>query len=253
MLLHEKMRLQRKVNQLTYKQLRASSRKERITKSIEKAQKRYSRLESNLDNEAKRLQNMARMQFRAAFGLGVNDFNPYSSLQQNTSGNFTAVWGLMQQGLQQANIDPNDPLVQGFMNGKYRQITQDGQSIYVDTSEQPSDGKYTPLSDSDIQTLQMVAQIQQQAQWGVSNLQSQCSTTQAAYENNVSIWLEARKEQLEAEQDAILEPLQAQETEWELEEKSIETQLQMARERLKNIEQACSEEIKDSAPKFGLG
>ena len=55
----------------------------------------------------------------------------------------------------------------------------------------------------------------------------------AQYQSNVSIWLEAAKEQLERE--------------------SCEAQLADAKARLESIKQACSEGIKDSAPTFGLG
>ena len=73
------------------------------------------------------------------------------------------------------------------------------------------------------------------------------------YQNNVSIWLEAAKEQLEAEQDAALAPLEMEQTDMELEKESVETQLAYAKERLQSIEQACNEETKNAAPKFGLG
>ena len=61
------------------------------------------------------------------------------------------------------------------------------------------------------------------------------------------------KEQIEDEQAMALAPLEALQTEYDLEKASIETQLASARERLQTIEQACSEEVKNSAPKFGLG
>ena len=75
----------------------------------------------------------------------------------------------------------------------------------------------------------------------------------STYQQNISVWVDAQKAQLEAEQDAALAPLEAEQTDMELDKESIETQLAYARERLQGIEQACSEGIKDSAPKFGLG
>lgn len=80
-----------------------------------------------------------------------------------------------------------------------------------------------------------------------------CQQMSQNYQNNVSIWLEAAKEQLEAEQDAALAPLEMEQTDMELEKESVETQLAYAKERLQSIEQACSEETKNAAPKFGLG
>ena len=86
-----------------------------------------------------------------------------------------------------------------------------------------------------------------------SQAQMMCQQMSSNYQNNVSIWLEAAKAQLEAEQDAALAPLEAEQTDMELEKESTETQLAYAKERLQALEQACSEGIKDSAPKFGLG
>ena len=251
MLLHEKMRLQRKISKLTAKQALASSRKERVTKQIEKVQKMYSKKESYLENEAKRLQNNARMAFRGMLGLGMNDFNPYS-YQQGSAGTSAAVWNLMQQGLQQEGIDTQ--LAQDFLfKGRYRQgATQDGQPTFYDLSQKEGDGYQTVDSDT-AEKLQKIAQIQNWANMGVTQAQSQCSAMTSQYENNVSIWLEAAKEQLEAEQDEALMPLQDQELEWDLESQSAETQLADARARLDSIKQALSDGIKDSAPTFGLG
>ena len=91
-----------------------------------------------------------------------------------------------------------------------------------------------------------VQQMQNMAQMQVQQMSSQ-------YQSNVSIWLEAAKEQLEAEQDAALAPLEMEETDIELDNQSCEAQLADAKARLESVKQACSEGIKDSAPTFGLG
>ena len=91
-----------------------------------------------------------------------------------------------------------------------------------------------------------VNQMQSYRQMQVQQMSSQ-------YQSNVSIWLEAAKSQLEAEQDMALAPLEEQETEMDLDKESCEAQLADAKARLESIKQACSEGIKDSAPTFGLG
>ena len=106
---------------------------------------------------------------------------------------------------------------------------------------------YTP------EQYQVFTSAMQQAQMNQSQAQMMCQQMSSNYQNNVSIWLEAAKAQLEAEQDAALAPLEAEQTDMELEKESTETQLAYAKERLQALEQACSEGIKDSAPKFGLG
>ena len=58
--------------------------------------------------------------------------------------------------------------------------------------------------------MQQAKMVQQQAQF---NAQQMCTQ----YESNVSIWLDAQKSALEAEQDMMLEPLNYEETMLELE------------------------------------
>jgi hypothetical protein len=80
---------------------------------------------------------------------------------------------------------------------------------------------------------------------------AQQSSTQ--YGNNVSIWLEAQKAQLEAEQDAALDPLSYEETMMELEKTQIEARLERIKQQEQSYSQLVSDEAKNSAPTFGLG
>ena len=59
LLLHQKMSLQRKVNKLTLAQTSIGTRKERISKRIEKVQKAYAKKQSNIDAQAKRMSSVA--------------------------------------------------------------------------------------------------------------------------------------------------------------------------------------------------
>ncbi len=257
MLLHEKLRLQRKVNKLTLKQAQASSRKERVTKQIERIQKMYSKREANLDAQAKRMQNYASLQFKNFFGLssGMMNMNPMAYL--NGGLNNMGVMQTLAQGIQSGQVklenfsDMNEMME---YTNKYKKITQDGKQIWVDSSEQPTDGKYTEVTDPDIEAKMTEAnKLMNQASGVYQMNQSYCTNAISNYENNISIWLEYEKAQLEAEQDEALLPLQEQETEWDMESTSAETQLADARARLDSIKQALSEGIKDSAPTFGLG
>ena len=111
-------------------------------------------------------------------------------------------------------------------------------------------------SDKDVVLPEEYAALQnaiQRANGQVQQRQMMAQNMSNQYQTNISIWLEAQQAQLDAEQDAALAPLEAEQTDMELEKDSIETQLAYAKERLQNIEQACSEGIKDAAPKFGLG
>lgn len=261
MLLHEKLRLQRKINKLTLRQLKASSRKERMTKSIARVQKMYSTRQTKLQKMAQMMQNQFKLNLYNSAGLGTQNqmFNPYSG------GMTSFVYNQIGQML--SNFNGEVPDKDGT-----RKITGDIPAHYQDMMSEYAAGtlraKYK--TDSDGKTTNEIEgygsngtytedeyKVFMQALSQAQNMQSQaqmyCQNMDSQYQNNVSIWLEAAEAQLEAEQDAVLAPLEEQETEWDMEAQSCETQLADARARLDGIKQALSEGIKDSAPTFGLG
>lgn len=218
LLLHEKMRLKRQVNKLTLKQLRYGNRLDRMTKNISRVQKMYSSKMTQLEKQAQMMQSQASVFFRNQMGLGMDNqaFNPWN------------------------------------MSGGEDYYTS-GLGQYKDADGNPQEGKYGSngqFTQDEVTAFKMAMQAAQQNQ---SQANMMCQQMSQNYQNNVSIWLEAAKEQLEAEQDAALAPLEAEQTDMELDKESVETQLAYAKERLQSIEQACSEETKNAAPKFGLG
>lgn len=266
MLLHEKMRLQRKVNKLTYKQLRASSRKERFTKQIERVQKCYSKKEAALEAHAKRLQNNASLFFKNTFGLASNmiSADPRSYLGGGLANG--GVLQTLQQGLASGAISltakdndgtdlftlTQDELYNLLSGNGYKQVNKNGVTYIAPADADTSVENWEP--DEELQKKYKYAQsLQSMASMQYQQNQSLCTNAMSNYESNISIWLEYEKERLEAEQDEVLLPLQEQETEWDMESQSAETQLADARARLDSIKQALSEGIKDSAPTFGLG
>ena len=263
MLLHEKMRLQRKVNKLTLRELKMSSRKERITKNISRVQKMYSSKMTQLEKQASILQKQFTVGIQNSMGLGTQNqmFNPYggggiTSFVANQLGNMLSNGG-------QPIKDAKDNVIADFnKDGRIQQMMQDYYSggfkpVYDkegDTSasnikeyEGLSGNKYTKDEYACFQRALNAAQQQQ------SQAQMMCQQMSSNYEANISVWLEAQKAQLEAEQDMALAPLEAEETDMDLEKESCEAQLADAKARLESIKQACSEGIKDSAPSFGLG
>ena len=83
MLLCQKMRLQRKQNQLTLKQMRYSSLVERGQKKVDKREKYYAKLEKQLERQANYYKNNANMFFSQMSGLGTNSVNlanPYGGI-----------------------------------------------------------------------------------------------------------------------------------------------------------------------------
>lgn len=266
MLLHEKMRLQRKVNKLTLRELKMSSRKERITKNISRVQKMYSSKMTQLEKQASILQKQFTVGIQNSMGLGTQNqmFNPYggggiTSFVANQIGNMLSHGG---QPIPLGKDASGKDKTVSFSNQRIQEMMQDYYSggfkpVYDkegDTStsnikeyEGLSGNKYTKDEYACFQRALNAAQQQQ------TQAQMMCQQMSSNYESNISVWLEAQKAQLEAEQDMALAPLEAEETDMDLEKESCEAQLADAKARLESIKQACSEGIKDSAPSFGLG
>ena len=263
MLLHEKMRLQRKVNKLTLRELKMSSRKERITKNISRVQKMYSSKMTQLEKQASILQKQFTVGIQNSMGLGTQNqmFNPYggggiTSFVANQLGNFLSNGGQPikdAKGNEIANFNKDGRLqqmMQDYYSGGFKPVYDkegDTSTSNIKEYEGLSGNKYTKDEYACFQRALNAAQQQQ------TQAQMMCQQMSSNYESNISVWLEAQKAQLEAEQDMALAPLEAEETDMDLEKESCEAQLADAKARLESIKQACSEGIKDSAPSFGLG
>ena len=203
------------------------------------------------------MQSQASVFFRNQMGLGMENqaFNPW-----NMSGGGITSFVLNQMGdmLASGQIPKDkDNKFPAMDKVKFQEMLQDyytsGLGQYKDADGNPQEGKYGSngqFTQDEVTAFKMAMQAAQQNQ---SQANMMCQQMSQNYQNNVSIWLEAAKEQLEAEQDAALAPLEMEQTDMELEKESVETQLAYAKERLQSIEQACNEETKNAAPKFGLG
>ncbi len=255
LLVYEKMRLQRKVNKLTLRQTQLSSRKERIAKNIEKVQKMYSSKITNAEKQAQLWASQAKNSIFNSMGLGMQNqmFNPMSGFSGITSFVANQMAGMLANGGKDITI--GDQTISAFSQEQYNAMMTDYMTTGLKENigdDNKGTGKYgngnydKATVTAFMQAMQMAQQQQSQAQFMAQQMASQ-------YESNVSVWTEAYKAQLEEEQNAALLPLEAEETDIDLDMSSCETQLADARARLDSIKQACSEEIKNSAPTFGLG
>lgn len=260
LLLHEKMRLKRQVNKLTLKQLRYGNRLDRMTKNISRVQKMYSSKMTQLEKQAQMMQSQASVFFRNQMGLGMENqaFNPWNMSGGGiTSFVLNQMGGMLNSGQIKVNptADNKDGTAVKIEPDIFQQMLQDYYTTGL-KENLDADGKGLGTYgnnkyDKNKKAAFMMAM--QAAQQNQSQANMMCQQMSQNYQNNVSIWLEAAKEQLEAEQDAALAPLEMEQTDMELEKESVETQLAYAKERLQSIEQACNEETKNAAPKFGLG
>ena len=193
----------------------------------------YSKKESEITNIAKRGATMFQSTLLQQFGIGTAGLNPMSYLGGASMFAQQGYAALAQQ------LGCGLDVVQAVIAGQFQ---KDGENFKTQAGQTLDGATYQKIQAGIAQVRQMESYQSYQTQM----LQSQ-------YQTNVSIWEEAMKAELEAEQDEVLAPLQEQEEEWDLESQSAEVQLQDARARLDAIKEALKDGIKDSAPTFGLG
>lgn len=144
----------------------------------------------------------------------------------------------------------------GNYNTIYRQDGDEefGQYMFgVQLTEDQKPNEQIPMYDGftaeDVQlfnaAIQQAQMQQQQAQMWVQQANTQ-------YGQNVSIWAQAAKAQLEAQQDAALEPLNYEDTMLQLEKEHLDARLQRLRAEKESYDTLVGEEAKNMAPTFGL-
>ena len=255
LLLHQKMKLQRKENMLTLKQLRFSSQVDRMQKKVDKRQKYYDKLKKQLERQANCYKNSMNMYISNQFGLGANSINlanPYASngaamglLQNMTSDQIGEILGKASNGACKLDLT-NETILNLIKSGVTKD--KDGNILNSWTGDKVD----LPAGVDPIAINQAATTLQQMANMQVTNMQTQAQQYKAAYENNVSIWLEAQQEELEAQEEWEMDLLAEEQADMEAEKNSVEVQLQRVQEEKKSIEQALGQAIQDSAPKFGL-
>ncbi len=269
--MYQKMRLIREKNQLVLDQTKVSSKLTRVQKNIERVQKRYTSLFANLDSQAKLMQSQAKVGIQSMFGLGtgsVDVFNSYNGMNQFVLNNAA---GLCTQGTSLGRDADGNPLATVNMDGNrfqelYQIYMQNNGSFPVEYDE--TDGTKTPRKEENAyfgkempvyqngikpEEVALFQMALQQAKSNQQQAQYMAQTMTTNYESNVSIWLDAQKSALEAEQDAMLEPLNYEETMLELEKEQKDTRLSRINEEIETYKQLVSQEVKNSTPTFGLG
>lgn len=279
--MYQKMRLIREKNQATLDLTRFSSKYDRVSKNIERVQKMYTSKIASLDSQKKIMESQAQSIFQNQYGLAMPNSSPYLNAgiagnqnyyMQRTLAEYMSTGEVI--GLRVEQKDPGSD----SGNGKYN-YTYDGTSKFTLDSkaqamlqyymsnngswdiEKNSDGKVIKFGGEDIDPENLsdqdyMAQAQfaiQSANYAYQTQYQNCQTANTNFQTNVSIWYEAAKAQLEAEQDEAVEPLTYQQTMWELEKTQAEQKLERIKADLESYKQLCQEETKEQAPKFGLG
>ncbi|DAA97634.1 TPA: hypothetical protein CPT88_02835, partial [Candidatus Gastranaerophilales bacterium HUM_8] len=187
---------------------------------------------TQLEKQAQMMQSQASVFFRNQMGLGMENqaFNPWNMSGGGiTSFVLNQMGGMLASGQIPKDKDNKFPAMDQV---KFQEMLQDyytsGLGQYKDADGNPQEGKYGSngqFTQDEVTAFKMAMQAAQQNQ---SQANMMCQQMSQNYQNNVSIWLEAAKEQLEAEQDAALAPLEMEQTDMELEKESVETQLAYA-------------------------
>ena len=256
--MYQKLRLIRQKNQLTLDLTKYSSKLDRVTKNIERVQKRYTSLFAQLDSQAKMMQSNATVMFQNMAGLGTNSVN-----LNNYSGMNGFTYGVMANMLKsdikykdKDNIEHTIPMNSDIFKKMYSHYMTNGRFLTKmgDDNKPLTDenGNYIYQDDFTHEQVQAFTQAQQSASMQQQQAQMWVQTANQNYGNNVSIWLEAAKAQLEAEQDAALEPLSYEETMMELEKTQTDAKLKRVNEQIETYDQLVSQESEKTAPTFGL-
>lgn len=276
--MYQKMRLIREKNQATLDLTKYSSKVSRVQKNIERVQKKYTSMLAKIDQQAKMMESQATSIFQQKLGLGLQNFggnfvNPYTFGGTNgfvlqMAGNFfgqgypvtyedgdkqkqftwksTAKYQEMLKVWNQNGGRRPAAIVGADNNPEYR--TGDEAKLFGKIANDTIP-KYKQFTEEDWILFEASMQQAQIAQNQAYMTQQQLTQS---FSSNVSIWADAMKAQIEAEQDQALEPLHYQETMWELEKTQLDMKLKRINAELESYEQLVSEEAKNTAPTFGL-
>lgn len=260
--MYQKFRLIRERNQLELQQVGYSTKLARIEKNISNKEKYYSGLFAKLDQQATNFKNQAKIGFQNMFGLGQGSVNP-----MNYSGTNGFVLNNMYQMLQAGvpeyddegkliegstytfNCDLNTAMMYYQQYGGLKQAYDaDGKAMYED------DGK-TPIYEGDIsakdaQYLNMAFRAAQNNYQQAQMMMNQASTN---YDTNISIWLDAQKAQLQAEQDSVLGALQYEQEIMEIDNAYCEQRLARIKQEIESYDGLIKDRADKNVPKFGLG
>ena len=256
--MYQKLRLIRQKNQLTLDLTKYSSKLDRVTKNIERVQKRYTSLFAQLDSQAKMMQSQATVMFQNMAGLGANsvNLNNYSGMNGFTYGVMSSIFSndITERKDSDGNPLPDIKLGQDLFKRMYTEYMANGRFLpQMEDNKQKYDEQGNPLyKNFSYDEVQIFLQAQQQANLQQSQAQQWVNQANQQYGNNVSIWLEAAKAQLEAEQDAALEPLSYEETMMELEKTQTDAKLKRVNEQIETYDNLVSQEGEKTAPTFGL-
>lgn len=263
--MYQKFRLIRERNQLELQQVGYSTKLARIEKNISNKEKYYSGLFAKLDQQATNFKNQAKIGFQNMFGLGQGSVNPMN--YSGTNGNvLNSMYQMLLNGVPTYDTDAKkfdyetthnfteeqiNTAMQLYQQYGYipQQIDPDTkQPLYADTD------KKEPLYEGDFTAadVTVLKAVYQQAQANYQNSQMMMNQASTNYDTNISIWLDAQKAQLQAEQDSVLGALQYEQEIMEIDNAYCEQRLARIKQEIESYDGLIKDRNDKNVPKFGL-
>ena len=216
------------------------------------------------------MQNQAKIGLQNMFGMGANSFNPYNytGITQNVYNNTMQM--MMQGGYKYKSVGKDgktvETSVKGISQTQFEEMMAHYQQYqtFATIYEKDNDGNFDKNKPTDYcgdpngnkwkkEDCAMFMQAVQQAKMQQQQQQTMCQQLCTDYDTNISIWLEAQKAELEAQQDAALDPLNYEQTMLELDKELKDQRLTRINSELERYNELCKQEAQNSAPSFGLG
>lgn len=249
----QKFRLIRERNQLSLDLTKITGKVNRIAKNIKNKQKYFTGLMNKIDTDAKNYQQQASIWLKQTYLGAGNGFMPgnfggangfiINQLKNMLTGKNAGITTVDAEGKQTVKTPDStqkkkfEQLINKLATGTYIGDLKDGKLAGIELT----DDEAAIFNTARAQANQMQYDMQQYVGFMEQNVSQ-----------NITIFADYQKELIEAEQDAVLDPLNYEQTELELEKAYIEDRLARIKEELQAYNDLSKEENREMAPKFGL-
>jgi len=258
MLFFELMRVKREYNAESRNQLAITQKMNRMQKQIDRTTKYYTSLFTQLESQAKCMQNNANMYYQSLTGGYAFNGNPTGC---GTLGTFISQ--IFSKGdFTYSTKDSNGNAVTGAtINETQFNTMMDIYNSNYGSWKDPADNtkwnsQLSSMFPSGDEAIQKAITAFTAVRTGATQMQTQMngwtSMMSNMFQNGVSSWLECQKAALEAEQDQVLDALNYEETMLECDQTASKTRCEELKAEKESLQQELSERVKEDAPGFGL-
>ena len=256
----QKFRLIRERNQLQLDIMRDDSKLTRIQNSQEKKQKYYAAEIQKVKSNAERSSSLFAKWIQQQSGLGTAGLNLGAWQQYGGISNFVlgALHTSIQAGLADSNTQAQyaglDSILEYYAQGARFAQGKDaqGNACWTIGGQLDANGNMTGGMTVTQEQYQAFNQLLYNANFAQNMKQQEVQQISSTFEQNASIFVEARIAELEAEQDQALEPLAYEQTMLEMTLEARKLRLERIKASLESYNQMAQDGAQEMAPKFGL-